>query len=104
MVRRFLAAQKAPVEKFTGYGFLDAPGQHQFQKLSFVERPIAFFPLLVGVRISDVGASSGMCTYSMPQTAFVKYLRSSFLVNPASCETLFRRTSTNRLTPALFSR
>src|SRR5687767_1345427 len=37
----------------------------------------------------------------MPQIAFVKYFRSSFFVKPASCETLLRRTSTSRFTPAL---
>src|SRR5471030_1484681 len=45
-----------------------------------------------------------MCRYSTPQMVFVKYLRSSRLVNPASCETLFKRTSTRRRTPAFWSR
>src|SRR6266576_6462212 len=39
----------------------------------------------------------------MPQMAFVKYRRSSFFAKPASCETLFKRTSTTRFTPASFS-
>src|ERR1700682_3261 len=32
----------------------------------------------------------------MPQMAFKKYRRSSFLAKPASCDTLFNRTSTIR--------
>src|SRR5258706_15192172 len=39
----------------------------------------------------------------MLQIAFVKKRRSSFLVKPASCETLLRRTSISRLTPAFFN-
>src|SRR6266478_1146994 len=54
--------------------------------------------------MSAVGASSGRCTYSILQIAFVKYRRSSFFVNPASWETLLSRTSTSRWTLALFSR
>ena len=39
----------------------------------------------------------------MLQIASVKYRRSSFFVKPASCETLFSRTSTSRFTPEFFS-
>src|ERR1019366_6346028 len=57
MVRCFLATQKASaVEKVTGYGFLYLPGTHQIQELSFVERPIAVFPLLV--RVENFGCWS----------------------------------------------
>lgn len=71
-----------------------------------------FFPELADCRMApdyqretaSVGASLEMCRYSIPQMAFAKYLRSSLFVNPASCETLFRRTSTNRFTSAFFSR
>src|SRR5271157_22811 len=40
----------------------------------------------------------------MSQIAFVKYRRSSLFVKPASCDTLFNRTSIKRLTPALLRR
>ena len=57
MVRCFPAAQKASaVEKVTGYGFLYWPGTHQIQELSFAERPIAVFPLLV--RVENFGCRS----------------------------------------------
>src|SRR5665213_955822 len=40
----------------------------------------------------------------MPQMDLAKYLRSSLLVNPASCETLLSRTSTSLFTPVSLSR
>jgi len=58
------------------------------------------FPFLNVVRMSSVGASNGSCSYSIPQITRRKYWRSSRLVNPASCEELFRRTSRSRRTPA----
>src|SRR3974390_2378879 len=40
----------------------------------------------------------------MPQMALTKYLRSSRFAKPASCETLFSRTSTSFFTPAFDNR
>lgn len=41
-----------------------------------------------------VGARSGRWVYDMPQSSLRKDLKSSRLAKPASCETLFSRTST----------
>src|SRR5260370_41461980 len=40
----------------------------------------------------------------MAEMGIVEYRRSGLLVNPGSCETLFKRTSTRRRTPAFWSR
>src|SRR5574341_612291 len=58
---------------------------------------------LYSVRISSVGANTGIWTYPIFPSALRKYLRSSFLAKPASWELLFKRASTIFLMPVLIN-
>src|SRR3990172_1283231 len=53
--------------------------------------------------MSLVGANSGRCVYSILAIVLRKYSRSSFFVNPANWDSLLRRISISRFTPACLS-
>ena len=65
--------------------------------------PVALFLLEL---VEDVlrGSENGQVNVVDSGIAFRKYFKSSRLLKPASCDTLFNRTSTTRLTPDFLSR